>query len=909
MWSVLRRAGRAMSRAGALASLVAVLTAAMAVSAGVVLDRAQHRAMTQALDRKVGSVAAAVVHETGRYVDTLRTVAAATGAFEPLTAAKFARAVDPLRHMGLAGATSIAFMVPADDGEIGRVQALWRERGVPGLTLTPVGSGTGHIFSIFSEPFDGSTAGGLGVDVTQAAAPTRALAEARRSGRITVSDTYLLIRDRNLPEQQRQQSFVLTAPVYGTPGPPPASGAAAERPFLGWVLMGLRGQDFMTAAVRRSAQNSADVTLSARDADGTEGTVAAVRAESDRHRTDHRTVDVAVAQARWRLRISVVAADLPGAGPFPAAMTAAGLGLGGLLALLTFVLGTGRARADARVAAATARLRRTEADARDHAALLTAVVDSVSDGVGVVDEHGRLLLHNPAAKALLGVEEDSQDGADTWQAHYGIFRPDGATPFPTGELPLARALAGEASDQVPMVIRNGGNPDGVVITVSARPLHGSAGRPGAVAVFHDVTARAAADRAIAEANTAMREELALREAAEAGLRAARDELATERAYLRQVLDALDVTVITCDADGMLVHTNRAARVAIPGLDAGADAGSGGPLPAVESSRRVRMAHPDGTPFAEHDLPLLVALHGRRVDGVEAHVTQADGHQQVVMMHARPLRDREGQIMGAVASSYTITALRQREAELTAFAGIVAHDLRSPLTAIGGFTEFVRDSLGDGLCGQEHREERAVLDRALATTARMRRLIDDLLGYAAARDAVLDARDLDLRAVVDDVVTERLAALAADLTSPPPQIFVGAMPSVHADPALLRQLLDNLIGNALKYTPPGQPARVDVCATPHGTGWVRVDVADRGIGIPEGEHDAIFTGFHRAHRTADYAGTGLGLAICQRVVERHGGTITANDNPGGGARLSFTLPVAQSARFTARSRVPSDQTFG
>jgi signal transduction histidine kinase len=615
-----------------------------------------------------------------------------------------------------------------------------------------------------------------------------------------------------------------------------------------------------------------------------------------------------VAQAQWRLRISVVAADLPGGGPLPGATTTAGIGLGALLAALTFVLGTGRARADARVAAATARLRRTEAEARDHAGLLAAVVDSVSDGVGVVDEHGRFLLHNPAAKALLGVQ-DSQDGAQTWQEHYGIFRPDGVTPFPTDELPLTRALAGEVSEQVPMVIRNAGNPDGIVITVSAQPLHDSAGRTGAVAVFHDITARAAADRAIAEAHTAMREELTLRETAEAGLRTARDELAAERAYLRQVLDALDVTVITCDADGMVAHTNRAARNAIRGLAAGADADAGTPMPVAESARRQRMAHPDGTPFADYDLPLLVALRGQRVDGVEAHVTDADGHHQVVMMHARPLRDREGRIMGAVASSYTITALRQREAELTAFAGIVAHDLRSPLTAIGGFTEFVRESLGDRHCGQEHREERTVLDRTVATTARMRRLIDDLLGYAAARDAVLDARDLDLRAVVDDVVTERLAAQAVDPTTPPAQIFVGALPSVHADPALLRQLLDNLIGNALKYTPPGQPARVDVCATPHGTGWVRVDVADRGIGIPEGEHDAIFTGFHRAHRTAGYTGTGLGLAICQRVVERHGGTITAADNPGGGARLSFTLPTAQAARFHTRSRISSDQPFG
>ncbi|MEV0128645.1 ATP-binding protein [Dactylosporangium sp. NPDC050688] len=907
MWSVVRRAGRVVPRAGLLATLVAVLAAAVSAGAGVVLDRAQERELTQALDRKVSAIAADIAHETGRYVDTLRTVVAAAGAFEPLTAEKFGQAAEPLRRMGLAGATSIGFLVPAQDGDVERVQALWRQRGVPDLALEPKGPGPAHIFSIFSEPFDDTTGGTLGVDVTQAATPTRALAESRRTGEATVSDTYLLIRDQGLPEDQRQQSFVLTAPVYGTAAP------GAARPFLGWVMMGLRGQDFIAAAVRRSTQDAAaDVTLAAPGADGTPAVVAAVRAGTDGHRTEHRTADVTVAQAQWRLRISVVAADLPGGGPFPAAMSTAGLGLGGLLAALTFVLGTGRARADARVAAATARLRRTEAEAREHADLLTAVLDSVSDGVGVVDERGRFLLHNPAAKALLAVE-DSPAGAASWQEHYGIFRPAGTTPFPTGELPLTRALSGETSEQVPMVIRNAGNPDGIVVTVSARPLHGSAGRPGAVAVFHDVTARAAAHRAIAEANAAMRDELALREAAEAGLRIARDELATERAYLRQVLDALDVTVVTCDAAGILVHTNRAARVAIPGVDTDA----GVPLTVVDSCRRVRMAHPDGTPFADYDLPLLVALRGQRVDGVEAHVTHADGHHHVVMMHARPLRDRDGRIVGAVASSYTVTALRQREAELSAFAGIVAHDLRSPLTTIGGFTEYVRDSLADGGPGHEHchehrhehRQEREVLDRTLATTARMRRLIDDLLGYAAARDAVLDARDLDLRAVVDDVVTERLAVQAVDPTSPPPQIFVGAMPSVHADPALLRQLLDNLIGNALKYTPPGQPARVDVCATPQGTGWVRVDVADRGIGIPEGQHDAIFTGFHRAHRTADYAGTGLGLAICQRVVERHGGTISASDNPGGGARLSFTLPVARSARFHTRSRVPSDQPFG
>ena len=133
MWSVVRRVGRLVSRAGILATLIAIRHRGDVRRGRAVLDRAQQREMTQALDRKVGTVAAVVANETGRYVDTLRTVAASIGAFEPFTAEKFTRAVQPLRSMGLAGATSVAFAVPVGGDEIDRVQELWRQRGMPGL--------------------------------------------------------------------------------------------------------------------------------------------------------------------------------------------------------------------------------------------------------------------------------------------------------------------------------------------------------------------------------------------------------------------------------------------------------------------------------------------------------------------------------------------------------------------------------------------------------------------------------------------------------------------------------------------------------------------------------------------------------------------------------------------------------
>jgi len=107
--------------------------------------------------------------------------------------------------------------------------------------------------------------------------------------------------------------------------------------------------------------------------------------------------------------------------------------------------------------------------------------------------------------------------------------------------------------------------------------------------------------------------------------------------------------------------------------------------------------------------------------------------------------------------------------------------------------------------------------------------------------------------------------------------------------MLRHVLDNLIGNALKYVRPGSRARVDVTATRAPDG-VRVEVADRGIGIAEADKPEVFETFHRSTAAAGYAGTGLGLAICKRIVQRHGGEIGVADNQGGGTRFFFTLPA-------------------
>lgn len=240
-----------------MAAAVALLGSVAGLGSGAALALGQRNAADGQLERRTSAAADAVTSEAGRYVDTLRTVAASLGAFEPLTAAKFAAVVRPLSDMGLAGATSIAFLVPAAETDIAATQALWRTRGVPQLELQPRGSGREHMFAVFSVPLDGTSRPRYGIDASQAPAPAQALAEARRTGRVAISPAYQLIIDRDLPAEQRQLSFSLTAPVH-----------AADGGFRGWVLMGLRGRDFIAAILDRVAQRLVDVTLLAGDLAG-----------------------------------------------------------------------------------------------------------------------------------------------------------------------------------------------------------------------------------------------------------------------------------------------------------------------------------------------------------------------------------------------------------------------------------------------------------------------------------------------------------------------------------------------------------------------------------------------------------------------------------------------------------------
>ncbi|RSM69497.1 hypothetical protein DMB66_10890 [Actinoplanes sp. ATCC 53533] len=218
-------------------------------------------------------------------------------------------------------------------------------------------------------------------------------------------------------------------------------------------------------------------------------------------------------------------------------------------------------------------------------------------------------------------------------------------------------------------------------------------------------------------------------------------------------------------------------------------------------------------------------------------------------------------------------------ELDAFAYTVSHDLRAPLRSLHGFSQALQDDYTDRLddTGREY------LRRLQANVARMGHMIDDLLNLSRSTRVELGRRDVDLGAIADEVAEELAAA------DPQRQVTLVVREGLHthADPQLLRLLLQNLIGNAWKFTGRRSDPVVEVCRCERDDETFFV-VRDNGAGFDMQYADKLFTAFQRLHPAAEFEGTGIGLAIVARIVHRHGGRIFAEAAPDQGASFFFSL---------------------
>jgi signal transduction histidine kinase len=228
-------------------------------------------------------------------------------------------------------------------------------------------------------------------------------------------------------------------------------------------------------------------------------------------------------------------------------------------------------------------------------------------------------------------------------------------------------------------------------------------------------------------------------------------------------------------------------------------------------------------------------------------------------------------------------LERSNAELEQFASIASHDLQEPLRKVRTFTQRVT------VMEEEHLSEQArdYLDRANAAAERMQKLIEDLLRYSRVATHGRPFAPVELGALTCEV----LGDLEAQIERSGAVIELSELPTISGDALQLRQLIQNLISNALKFRREGVTPKVSIGAT-SVNGKVELTVRDNGIGFDSRYSQRIFRVFERLHGRGEYPGTGIGLALCRRIAERHGGTIAADGVPDGGATFTVTLPRNQ-----------------
>jgi PAS domain S-box-containing protein len=277
---------------------------------------------------------------------------------------------------------------------------------------------------------------------------------------------------------------------------------------------------------------------------------------------------------------------------------------------------------------------------------------------------------------------------------------------------------------------------------------------------------------------------------------------------------------------------------------------------------------------------VLELQGLRKDGREFPLeltlstwTSAEGRYYGGIIRDITERQRAEQALRQTAAE-----LAQSNAELAQFAYVASHDLQEPLRAVAGCVQLLQQRY----CGHLDAHAHELIAHAVAGATRMHTLIQDLLAYSRVGNRGKSLQPTDCAAVLNDV----LANLAVSICESGAVVTAAPLPTVMADPVQLRQVFQNLIGNALKFHGEAPP-RIRIEVEREGGEWVFA-VCDNGIGIHPQYFERIFQMFQRLHTQREYAGSGMGLAICKKIVEYHGGRIWVTSEPGKGATFFFTL---------------------
>jgi light-regulated signal transduction histidine kinase (bacteriophytochrome) len=306
--------------------------------------------------------------------------------------------------------------------------------------------------------------------------------------------------------------------------------------------------------------------------------------------------------------------------------------------------------------------------------------------------------------------------------------------------------------------------------------------------------------------------------------------------------------------------------------------------------RYEVYRPDGTPRPPEEAPPLRALRGEEVREQEEIVrTPATGELRHRQVNASPVRDAEGRIIGSMSVVRDITDLKRTEselkrsnAELQQFAYVASHDMQEPLRMVISYLDLLNHKFGDEL----NPKAKEYMAFAVDGADKMRELVNDLLAYSRVDSRPMKVEEVDLNKAIEEVVKDLHVAIRETNA----EIIIEQLPTITADRMRIKQVFQNLITNAIKFHK-GEPPKVEISAQRLGSEW-EFAVKDNGIGIDPAYQDKIFEMFQRLHTKEEYPGTGIGLAIAKKIVERQGGRIWVDSEPGKGSTFFFTLPTSQ-----------------
>jgi PAS domain S-box-containing protein len=470
------------------------------------------------------------------------------------------------------------------------------------------------------------------------------------------------------------------------------------------------------------------------------------------------------------------------------------------------------------------------------ALLLSAIVDSSDDAIISKDLDGVITSWNKSAERLFGYTAEEAIG----QTVAALLIPDDLQ----DEEPdiLSKLRKGERVNHVETVRqRKDGSLVHISLTVS--PVKDRRGRIiGASKIARDITQRRKDEKRL-----------------------------VEQAHL---LDLSSDAILVRDGQNRILEWNRAAEK----MYGFAREEALGRI----SHELLRTEFPEPLPGI-----LEILLRDGRWSGELIHTCRS-GSRIVTLSRWVAERDKKGGLIHILESNNDISErvraqeeLRRANRDLEQFAFSASHDLQEPLRSIKIYSELLAREFG----GNFHPDARRYMEFLLSGATRMETLVRDLLTYTRAGQFDEPAE----RADANDALQAALSALSSAVTEARAQVTADPLPTIQVRATHLRQLFQNLIGNAIKYRSPDRVPKIHVAAKRRKIQW-EFAVSDNGIGIEPEYKENIFGLFKRLHTSDEYSGTGIGLAICQRIVDGYHGRIWVESEPGTGSKFHFTLPI-------------------